>query len=85
MILTDATEEVQLAVLETMEQDISAVLAHHISHLQRGLRSLAELGDAGVLTRHWPGSHVLPTPLVPPRSRGPGRGHTGERRHLSGR
>lgn len=48
----DATEEVQLAVLDTMEQDMSAVLAHQISHLPPGPRSLAKLGGTGVLTRH---------------------------------
>lgn len=43
----EATDEVQLAVLDTMEQDISAVLAHHVSHVDR---VFAQLGNVEVLT-----------------------------------
>lgn len=46
----DATDEVQLAVLDTMEQDISAVLAHHVSDLGASHRSFAQLGNIEVLT-----------------------------------
>lgn len=49
----DATDEVQLAVLDTMEQEISAVLAvHHVSHLDTGRRSFVELRNSEVLTPH---------------------------------
>lgn len=81
----DATDEVQLAVLDTMEHDMSAVLAHRISHLKADLRSFAKLGNAGVLTPHHSESYELPILLVPPRFLGPCQGHIAKRLHLSGR